>query len=495
MSMNPMSFTTPDFGPATPEIFLLAMACVVLVVDVFLPERRRLWTYYLAQASLLLTAWLTFADYSGAEKAVTLGGTFVKDAMGDVLKGFVYLAVFVVFLYARDYLQERKLFKGEFYLLGLFATLGMMVMISAHSLLTVYLGLELLALSLYAMVAFSRDDRIASEAAMKYFVLGALASGMLLYGMSMIYGATGSLDIAQVGEAVRALVAGSEAGELGQGTEALLVFGLVFVVVGIAFKLGAVPFHMWAPDIYHGAPTAVTVFIGSAPKLAAFAMIMRLLAEALGGLHGHWQDMLVLLAIASMAVGNVIAIAQTNIKRMLAYSTIAHVGFILLGVLAGTEEGYAAAMFYVIVYSITTLGGFGMVLLLSRQGFEADRLDDFRGLNERSPWFAFMMLIIMFSNAGVPPTVGFLAKWGVLRAVINVDMVWLAVVAVVFAIIGAFYYLRVIRLMYFDKPTDPLPLISSADMRLVLSANGLAVLLLGIFPGSLMALCLSTFTG
>jgi NADH-quinone oxidoreductase subunit N len=360
--------------------------------------------------------------------------------------------------------------------------LGMMVMISARNLLLVYLGLELLSLSLYALVAFNRDSTRASEAAMKYFVTGALASGMLLYGMSMLYGATGSLDLAQVAEK-------TVAGEGGL----VFQFGLVFLVVGIGFKFGAVPFHMWVPDVYEGAPTPVTLFVGSAPKVAAFAMVIRLLAEGLGGLQPHWEGLLAVLVILSLAVGNVIAIAQTNLKRMLAYSTISHMGFLLLGVLTGTATGYSAAMFYAVTYALTAAGGFGMIILLSRNGFEAEQLEDFKGLGARSPWFAFIMLVLMFSMAGVPPTVGFYAKLAVLQAAVGVDMVWLAVVAVVFSVIGAFYYLRVVRLMYFEPAQETTPLEAGGDLRLVISANGLALLALGIFPGALFAVCNSAF--
>ena len=357
-------------------------------------------------------------------------------------------------------------------------------MVSAHSLLTIYLGLELLSLSLYAMVASDRDSIPGSEAAMKYFVLGALASGMLLYGMSMLYGATGSLDLAEIAAAL------STPGE----NSMILIFGLCFIVVGLAFKFGAVPFHMWIPDVYDGAPTAVTLFIGSAPKIAAFAMAMRLLVESLGSLSVDWQGMLVILAVLSLALGNVIAIAQTSMKRMLAYSTISHVGFLLLGILAGTEAGYSAAMFYAITYAVMAIGGFAMIILLSRAGFEGDQLDDFKGLNDRSPWFAFIMLILMFSMAGVPPTVGFYAKLSVLQAVIDINMVWLAIVAVAFSIIGAFYYIRVVKLMYFDKPTSDEPLHTHTDMQIALSFNGLLVLGLGIFPGGLLALCSRVLT-
>jgi NADH-quinone oxidoreductase subunit N len=408
---------------------------------------------------------------------------FVQDGMADLLKLFVIVIVSVVFVYSRDYLKDRGLFKGEFYLLGLFATLGMMLMISAASLLMLYLGLELLSLCLYAMVALHRDNGNASEAAMKYFVLGALASGMLLYGMSILYGLSGGLLISDVANAV------THAGKIDIG----VVFALVFVLVALMFKLGAVPFHMWVPDVYQGSPTAVTVFLGTAPKLAAFAIIMRLLVEGLGGLHADWQQMLIIIAVLSMAIGNIVAIAQGNIKRMLAYSTISHVGFILLGIIAGNATGYSSAMFYTISYAMMSLGGFGIIMLLARAGFEADQLNDFKGLNQRSPWFAFMMLILMLSMAGVPPTLGFWAKLAVLKAVVHVDLVWLAVVAVFFSIIGLFYYLRIIKLMYFDEPEDDHALQCSTDMRYVLSGNGLIILALGVYPAGLMALCISAF--
>ncbi len=473
-----MSFVMPDFMLAAPEILVLGMACLILVVDVFLAERNRAVSYYLAQITLLGAALLTYAQLGG-ETRLSFSDSFISDPLSVLLKLFIYVMMLGVFLYSRDYLRDRKLFKGEYYVLGLFALLGMMVMVSAHGLLTVYLGLELLSLSLYALVAFDRDSARASEAAMKYFVLGALASGMLLYGMSMLYGASGSLDIATIGTYIRQHA----------GTDFVLVLGLVFVIVGLGFKLGAVPFHMWLPDVYSGAAAPVTLLISTAPKIAAFAMVMRLLTEALGNLHTEWRDMLIILVLLSLAVGNIVAIAQTNIKRMLAYSTISHVGFLLLGVLAGTADGYAAATFYVVTYTLMALGAFGMIILLSRAGFEAEMLDDFKGLNERSPWFAFMMLILMFSMAGVPPTVGFYAKFVVLSAVIDIDLTWLAVAAVVFSIIGAYYYLRVIKLMYFDKPVDETPLKAAFDMRVLLSVNGLAVLGLGLFPGALLTWC------
>jgi NADH-quinone oxidoreductase subunit N len=477
--MMQTSFIMPNLIPAIPEIFLLSMTCIILLAVPYLSDKNRVFIYLLTLASLAVTAALTVTMHNPAP-VYTFDGSFVSDTMGDVLKVFVYLVSAVVFIYSRKYLLDRNIFKGEFYVLGLFAVLGMMVLISAHSMLTMYLGLELLSLSMYAMVAFHRDSKDATEAAMKYFVLGALASGMLLYGMSLLYGITGTLDIGGVHTAVAGLDASKKI---------VLGLGLVFVIVGMAFKLGAVPFHMWIPDVYHGAPTAVTLVIGTAPKLAAFAMVMRLLVEGLGDMHDQWQDILMIMAILSMAIGNVIAIAQTNIKRMLAYSTISHVGFLLLGILAGSQVGYSASMFYAIVYALMAMGGFGMIILLSRAGFEADKLSDFKGLSQRSPWFAFIMMILMFSMAGVPPTIGFYAKLSVLQAVVNAGFTWLAVVAVIFSIIGVFYYLRIIKLMYFDKPEDTQPIESSADMKLVLSANGLGILFLGFAPSSLMAMC------
>jgi NADH-quinone oxidoreductase subunit N len=399
--------------------------------------------------------------------------------MGDVLKLSSYGAVAVAFLYSREYLQRRGLFKGEYFILGLVALLGVMVMISAGNLITVYLGIELMSLSLYAMVAIDRDSGIAAESAMKYFVLGAIASGTLLYGFSVIYGLTGTLQLDELAVAVREV-----------GPDKLgLIFGLIFVIAGVGFKFGAVPFHMWIPDVYHGAPTPVTMFIGAAPKIGSFIVAIRVLAEGLDSMVASWQEMLTVLAILSMGLGSLVAIAQTNIKRMLAYSTISHVGFILLGILAGTNEGYRAAMFYTLTYVLVSTGSFGVILLLSRQGFEADELSDYKGLNRKSPWFAAIMMMLMFSTAGVPPFVGFWAKLAVLGAVVDVGLSWLAVVAVLFSVIGAFFYLRVIKLMYFDEPDNSVQIEAGGAMRAVLSANGLAALALGIFPGVLMELC------
>lgn len=472
------AFLMPNINPALPEIFLFSMACVVLLVDVYSSDRNRLLTYLLTQGSLVGTLLLTVMMHTG-EVEYTFNDSFVRDSMADVLKSFLLIVALVVFLYSRAYLAARDLLRGEYFVLGMFGVLGMMVMISAYSLLTLYLGLEILALSLYAMVALDRDSGVRSEAAMKYFVLGALASGMLLYGMSLFYGVTGSLQIGEISKAL--------AMEDHQGLVSRLA--LVFVVVGLAFKLGAVPFHMWVPDVYHGSPTAVTLYLGTVPKIAAFGMIMRLLVDGLSPLHVDWQGMLILLSMLSIGVGNVVAIAQTNIKRMLAYSTISHMGFLLLGVLSGTAEGYSSAMFYTLTYALMGLGAFGMVILLSRAGFESDNIDDFKGLNERSPWLAFLMLILMVSMAGVPPAVGFFAKLSVLQAIVRVDLVWLAVFAVIFSVIGAFYYLRIVKVMYFDKPLETEPIIAGYDVRLAMGINGMAVLALGIFPGALLSLC------
>lgn len=473
-----LGFSMPAMTPALPEMFVLTMACVILVVDLFLTDRTRVITYLMSLATLVGAALLTFSLHV-EQPVLTFSGTFISDSMSDVLKFFIYLTTAVVFVYSRQYLIERNLFKGEFYTLGLFGVLGMMVMVSAHSFLTLFLGLELMSLASYAMVALHRDSSVASEAAMKYFILGALSSGLLLYGMSILYGVTGSLDIGDV------------SAYLSQGVtdSVVLMFAVAFVIVGVAFKLGAVPFHMWIPDVYHGAPTPVTLYISTAPKIAAFAMLMRLLTDGLEDLHVHWQGMLIVLAVLSMAIGNIVAIAQGNLKRMLAYSTVSHVGFLLLGVLTGANTGYAASMFYVIVYALMGLGGFGMIILLSRAGFEAENLEDFKGLNERSPWFAAVMAILMFSMAGVPPFLGFWAKFAVFESVVRSGLVWLAVVGVLFAIIGAYYYLRLVKFMYFDKADDKTPLQSSADMKWVMSANGLAILGIGIFPGALLTLC------
>ncbi len=469
--------------PASAEIFLLVMACVTLIADVLIKQGDRSFTFGLVIFTLIACALITVGTHENGVVYV-FHGMFVDDLMSDVLKLFTYVAVIMMLVYSRLYLTVRGLFSGEFMVLTLFAMLGMMVMISANHFLTLYLGLELLSLSLYALVALQRDSAIATEAAMKYFILGALASGLLLYGMSMLYGATGSLQLGAVSHAIQSGMTQS-----GGANKTLLVFGLVFVVSGLAFKLGVVPFHMWLPDVYHGAPTAMTMLIGSAPKFAAFAFVARILVEGLQPLEHQWSGMLIILAIASMALGNITAIAQTNLKRMFAYSTIAHMGFLLLGFISGGIEGYGSAMFYAVVYVLMSLGAFGMIMLLSREGFEADALSDFKGLNQRSPWLAFMMLLLMFSMAGVPPTVGFYAKFSVLNAVVQTGHIWLAVVAVLFSLIGAFYYLRIVKLMYFDAPESHAPIIFAPDTTLLVSVNGFGVLLLGLLPGTLMSVC------
>jgi len=464
--------------PASAEIFLLVMACVILIADLVIKQRAGIVTFMLVLLTLMGCALITVGTHVEGV-AYAFNNMFVDDLMSDMLKLLTYLAVAMMLMYSRQYLTVRGLFSGEFMALVMFALLGMMVMISASHFLTLYLGLELLSLSLYAMVALQRDSAIATEAAMKYFILGALASGLLLYGMSMLYGATGSLELSAISDAI----------ESGGSNQTLLVFGLVFIVSGLAFKLGAVPFHMWVPDVYHGAPTAMTMLIGTAPKLAAFAFASRILVEGMQPLVEHWSGMLIILAIASMAIGNITAIAQTNLKRMLAYSTIAHMGFMLLGFLSGSIEGYGSAMFYAVIYVLMSLGAFGMIMLLSREGFEADTLDDFKGLSQRSPWLAFLMLLLMFSMAGVPPTVGFYAKFSVLNSVVQAGHIWLAITAVIFSLIGAFYYLRIVKLMYFDAPESRAPIIFGQDAVLLISINGLGVLFLGLLPGSLMSVC------
>jgi NADH-quinone oxidoreductase subunit N len=481
------NFVVPNLLPAAPEIFLATMALAILMIDLLVKDSRRTVTFALTQLTLIGCAAIQFATSTG-EITYTFSNMFVDDLMSDLLKLFLYMTVIIVMFYSRGYVIDREsMNKGEYYVLALFATLGMMVMISANHFLTIYIGLELLSLSLYAMVAMNRDSVASTEAAMKYFVLGALASGLLLYGMSMIYGATGTLEITGIAERLNS----------GGVNKSVLVFGLVFLVAGLAFKLGVVPFHMWIPDVYQGAPTSVTLFIGSAPKLAAFAIVMRLLVSGLLPLAPDWQNMLIILSVLSMAIGNLAAIAQTNLKRMLAYSAISHMGFMLLGIVTGVVGGdaryalnaYSSAMFYVIAYVLMSAGTFGMILLMARVGFEAEEIDDYKGLNKRSPWFAGIMLMLMFSMAGVPFFIGFFAKFSVLQAVVAAGYLWLAIVAVLFSLIGAFYYLRVVKVMYFDAPADETPLTAPLDMRILISANGLAVAFLGIFPQVIMSLC------
>lgn len=496
--MNQM--TNPNLIPLYAEIFLMVAASAILLIDMFMSKRSL--AYYLSLATLAVCGVLTWADYNAGTTVYTFYNMFVSDPMSNLLKLFTYLATGITLIYSRQYAGERGMLSGnlggEFYVLALFSMLGQMVMISGNNMLVIYLGLELMSLSLYALVAMRRDHAQSTEAAMKYFILGALASGFLLYGISMIYGATGSLDLTVVAKLSSSATA----------NKTILVFGVVFVVAGLAFKLGAAPFHMWVPDVYQGAPTAVTLLLGGAPKLAAFAICIRLLAEGLLQMAIDWQQMLMVLAVLSLAIGNLTAIAQTNLKRMLAYSTIAQTGFVLLGLLAGVvavtgnlpndssnaNAAYSSAMYYSITYVLTTLGTFGLIMMLARAGFEAEEIADFKGLGRRSPWFAVVMTVLMFSLAGVPPMMGFMAKYAVLQAVATSGQLWLTVVAVMFSLIGAFYYLRIVKTMWFDEAVDTTAISVPLDMRVALSVNGVAIVALGLMPGSLLAVCMSAMS-
>ncbi len=481
-----MNFTMPMFSAALPEIFILCMASIILLVDVFLSERFRIVTYILVQAALVGAFILTLLQYQAyVNPVVTFSGNYMLDKLALLTKLFVLVASFFAFIYARQYIKDRHIARGEYYILGLFAVLGMLVMSSGYTLLTIYLGLELLSLPLYAMVAMYKKSNRATEAAMKYFVMGAMASGILLYGISMVYGATGVVGVSAI---ANVLVHASAS----QNAVALL--GLIFIISGLIFKFGAVPFHMWVPDVYDGAPTSMTLFIASAPKIAAFTITMRILVEALPSLHIQWEHILIVVAILSMFFGNVLAIAQTNLKRMLAYSSIAHIGYTLLGILAGpnSANGYSAAMFYITTYVLVAAGAFAVIALLSRENIEFDQLDDYRGLNARNPWLAFMMLLLMFSMAGVPPTVGFFAKLGLLEALVAAHYVWLAALALLFAIIGAYYYLRVVMLMYFEEPKAPLVgthLAIPVGVMTAITIHGIATLGLGLLPSALIDMC------
>lgn len=469
-----------------PELWVLTMTCAILCLDLFISEERRGIIHMLGMLTLVFAAIITLRDdylVAGVRSVVTFNGSFIRDPMGDVLKIFSYAVLAMVYIYSKHYLRQFRMFRGDFYTLSLFALLGIMLLISANSLITVYLGLELTSLSTYALVAFDRNSERGSEAAMKYFVLGSMASGMLLYGMSMIYGATGSLDLGEIS---------GFAAQRG-ADDVMLTFGLVFMVVGLAFKLGVAPFHMWIPDVYHGAPAAITLFISSVPKMAAFAMAFRLLQTGLGDLHDSWQQMLSVLALLSIVIGNLAAIAQSNIKRMLAYSTISHMGFVVMGLLPGTASGFGAAMYYVIVYSLMSAAAFGMVILLSHHGVEAENLEDYKGLNQRNAWYAAVMAMVMFSMAGVPVFVGFFAKWLVIKAALDAGLLWLAILAVVFSVVGAFYYLRVVKLMYFDDPLTETSIDAPVDFRAAISVNGILMIGLGVFSGSLIAVCMSSF--
>jgi len=494
--MNSTLLTAADTNlvPVYAEIFLLIAASLILLIDMYMKEGKRNLTYGLSLLAIGGCAAFSFVDFSSGATVYTFSHMYVSDPMSNLLKLFTYLATAMTLVYSRQYTDDRGMMSGnlggEFYVLALFSMLGQMIMISGNSMLSLYLGLELMSLSLYALVALRRDHAVSTEAAMKYFILGALASGFLLYGISMIYGATGTLDINAIN------VAASSEGV----NRTILVFGLVFVVAGLAFKLGVVPFHMWVPDVVQGAPTAVTLLLGGAPKIATFAIVIRILAEGLPSMAFDWQQMMMVLAVLSLAFGNITAIAQTNIKRMLAYSTIAQMGFVVLAMVVGNVDGdttnaaaaYSAAMYYTIVYVLTTVGTFGLIMMLARAGHEAELISDFKGLGKRSPWFAIVATILMFSLAGVPPAVGFIAKYAVLQAVANAGMVWLAVVAVMFSLIGAFYYLRIVKTIWFDEAVDASAIATPLDARVIMSLNGVAVVVLGIIPGGLLAICYST---
>ena len=477
-------FETPDLSLLGTEIFMLIMACVVLIADLFVKDKEHKLTYYLTQLTLIGGFYYTLQlGMATTEPQIAYAGSYILDGMATILKLAIFIAAFIVMVYSRPYINERQILRGEYYLLSLFATIGALVLVSAHSLLTIYLGLELMTLSTYALVASHRDSSNASEAAMKYFVMGAIASAFMLYGMSLVYGASGTIEIGKIADA------------MADNDSILFGMGLVFMVSGMAFKLGAVPFHMWIPDVYQGAPTPVTAYLGSVPKIASFAMLMRILVEAMPSLANNWVIMLIILSILSMGIGNITAIVQSNIKRLLAYSAIAHIGYFLLGMIAGTPDGYSASMFYIIVYALMTLAGFGVIIFMSRAGFECDSLDDFKGLWQRSPWYAFMMLMTIMSMAGVPPFIGFWPKLEVIMAVINADkgLVWLAVLAMVFSIIGAFVYLRIAKVMFFDNAEGELPLRTDLGSRITLSLNGLSMILLGLFPSVILNYCIAVF--
>ena len=465
-----------------PEIILLVGACCALMVDVFSPKKSER-AYFICQFSLL-AAFFCSAYFMPSETITQFNGCFVLDKFAVWLKLFSSVAVFLSFVYSRRYVRTQKIPQAEYYVLGLLSTLGILVLVSAGNFISLYLGLELMSLPIYAMVALDRDRSRCLEAAIKYFVMGSLASGLLLYGLSMLFGVSHSLDITVVASAI-ANHSPFEA--------KLLILAAIFVLAGIAFKFGAAPFHFWVPDVYDGAPSSVTLFISAAPKLAAFALSIRLLVDAMPALHVEWQQVLVVISILSMAVGNVVAIAQTSIKRMLAYSSIAHMGYMLLGLATGTSDGYAAAMFYVVSYSLMSLAAFGMIVLMSKEGFEPDAITDFSGLNTRNPWLAFMWLLILFSMAGIPPLVGFIAKVGLLEALVAVHMTWLAVLAIIFAIIGVYYYLRVVKVIYFEEPKETLPIFYTRSEQIAISLNGVLVLMLGVLPGWLFVLSHSVF--
>lgn len=468
---------------ALPEIILLITACVALLANLFFKHIFHSIALVCAGIGLAAAAYVSFS-FLGQYASLGFHGLFIHDDLGHMLKLFTYLTVFLSFVYSKHYLDERKLPTGDYYVLGLFSTIGMMILVSAYSMLTVYLGVELLSLPLYAMTAVWRNHKYGTEAAMKYFLIGSVASALLLYGMSLLYGATGSFDFTEI---ARIIALQSES------HSKLLSFALVFILAGIGFKLAAVPFHMWAPDVYDGAPTAVTLFLSAAPKIAAIGMTIRILSFALHDLVPIWHHMILIMAIASIVIGNVLAIVQKNIKRLLAYSTISHMGYALLGILAANPAGYAASLFYVIVYALMSVGAFGLLVLMSRSGMEVESIYDLSGLNKRSPWLAFMMMIILFSMAGVPPTVGFFTKLLVLKAVIDIHLTWIAVFGLIFAVIGSYYYLYLIKVMYFDEAKDKSPVFLPRSATALLSANALSLLYFGIMPGALIAACIKVF--
>ncbi|MDF1678347.1 MAG: NADH-quinone oxidoreductase subunit NuoN [Legionellaceae bacterium] len=469
---------------ALPEMTLLAAACVALLGDLFFPRKGPAIVFVVASLGLFLVVGESLS-FLGQGRELLFSKTFVSDDMGHLMKIFMGVTVFLSLLYGRDYLEERGIPAGDYTVLALFSTLGMSVLVSAHSLLTVYLGLELFSLPLYAMTAIRRTETDGAEAAMKYFVMGAMASGILLYGMSLLYGATGALEFDGIAKALGT--------DIFQKQQGLLIMSLVFLVVGMAFKLAAAPFHMWAPDVYDGAPNSTTLFISAAPKIAALGMAIRLLTLGWGDLVLQWQHIVLILALLSTGLGNVLAIVQTNIKRLLAYSAISHAGYALFGVLVATPEGYGAALYYILVYALMSVGAFGLITLLSRAGVEVMHINDLRGLNQRKPWLAFLMMLILFSMAGVPPMVGFLTKLLVLKALVDAHLLWVAVLGLLFAVVGAFYYLRVVKVMYFDEPVDPAPIHLPRATQLIFSVNGLSLLYFGIFPSALIAACLAAF--
>ena len=482
--MMNFNFNASELLFALPELFLLSAIAIILLFDLFISDRLKHITYYLSQLALLLTGFLAF-NLIG-ESAIIFSGTFVLDTLGSTFKVFILGFAIIALAYTRHYLKVHDLLRNEYFILAMMSILGMLIMVSGHSLLTLYLGLEIMSLSLYALIATARDRTAAIEAALKYFVLGAIASGLLLYGMSMIYGISGSLNIAQISNFASAATLGSQ-------QTLILNFGLVFLVIGVAFKLGAVPFHMWVPDVYQGSPTSVTMFLSSVPKIAAVAILIRLLIDGLGSLQHYWSDLFMILAILSIAIGSLVALNQTNIKRMLAYSTISHIGFVLLGFVTGVVDGYGAAVFYVLTYILMSLAAFGVIIALNKNGFEADQIADFQGLSKSSPWLALIMLVVMLSMAGVPPFIGFYSKLFILQQVVAEGYVLLAVLAVIFAVISAYYYLQIIKTMYFSDKDKSIVIYAPLDMKVLLSINGILILLVGLMPSFWMELSVSLF--